>query len=111
MVLRTYRKVMLMSNDLYDKYGYPIREYDVLKVYHFTGRRRKKHYMYKWVRCVNGHLYGSHLHSDKHDGYLLTQASLKNTEIVQGYNCKDGELDFKDRPRIQMEKFTNGSTS
>ena len=27
-----------------------IKEFDVLKVFHFIGARRKRNYMYKWVR-------------------------------------------------------------
>lgn len=33
-----------------DKNGNEIKEFDVLKVFHFIGKRRKKHYMYKWVK-------------------------------------------------------------
>lgn len=33
-----------------DAHGIEIREFDVLKVFHFIGARRKVHYMYKWVR-------------------------------------------------------------
>ncbi|TGQ19273.1 hypothetical protein [Mesorhizobium sp. M00.F.Ca.ET.217.01.1.1] len=32
---------------LYDQRGIPIERGDILKVYHFTGARRKRHYMYK----------------------------------------------------------------
>lgn len=32
--------------------GNEIREGDILKVYHFTGARNKKHYMYKQVGSV-----------------------------------------------------------
>lgn len=49
---------------LYDKRGVPIREYDVLKLYHFTDRRTKKHYMYKWVVLDKGRLCGHHLCKD-----------------------------------------------
>ena len=34
----------------FDKTGKQINEFDVLKVFHFIGARRKRHYMYKWVR-------------------------------------------------------------
>lgn len=34
---------------LYDKRGYPINEGDILKVFHFIGSRKKKHFMYKQV--------------------------------------------------------------
>ncbi len=35
--------------EYYDKNGKVIREFDVLKVFHFIGARRKKHYIYKWI--------------------------------------------------------------
>lgn len=38
-----------MAN-LYDERGRQIMEGDVLKVFHFTGARRKRHYMYKQAR-------------------------------------------------------------
>lgn len=39
-------------NQLFDKNGLTILPYDLLKVFHFTGARRKKHYMYKHVLGV-----------------------------------------------------------
>ena len=38
-----------MAN-LYDERGRQIMEGDVLKVFHFRGARRKRHYMYKQAR-------------------------------------------------------------
>lgn len=37
---------------VFDKNGLAIQPYDLLKVFHFTGARRKKHYMYKYVLDV-----------------------------------------------------------
>lgn len=56
-------------NQCYDERGGPIGEFDVLRVFHFVGARRKKHYMYKQVRVIEvpegpragKHLYGVHL--------------------------------------------------
>jgi len=59
-------------HDLYDKRGRQIKPFDVLKMFHFIGSRRKKYFMYKWVIVKNGHLYGHHL--DGTEGmFLLTQ--------------------------------------
>jgi hypothetical protein len=81
-----------MSEVFSDKNGVPIQKHDLLKVYHFTGARRKKHYMYKYViqdeadfskdyftisslsEC--GHCY----HVPKHSGIS------PDIEIIQGTN-------------------------
>jgi len=81
----------------FDKNGREIKEFAVLKVFHFIGARRKKHYMYKWVRLKewDGKLYwiARHLASDGEGEYyhLRTSADpetriLKGTEIVQQYD-------------------------
>lgn len=85
---------------LYDSKGYPINVNDVLKVFHFTGGRRKKYYMYKWVIEKNGKLFGHHLgKKGDADAYMLSQDLLKETEIVQGY---DQFGDFTDRPKVKV---------
>lgn len=45
---------MTVSLVRYDKKGRLVEVGDVLKVYHFTGGRRKKYYMYKLVMSVDG---------------------------------------------------------
>lgn len=78
-------------SDLSDKYGIKIQPFDLLKVYHFTGARRKKHYMYKQV-------IGNASFSD--DYFLISSLSecghtytirkdegiLPDVEILQGTN-------------------------
>lgn len=73
--------------------GRPILPGDTLKVYHFTGTRNKKHYMYKYVAGVAQlpsweipALVINHLHADGGQ-YMeyLTGKQLVNTEIVQGF--------------------------
>lgn len=81
---------------LYDKNRRPIEVGDILKVYHFTGARRKRHYMYKQVmdRSTVGRqkpvpvFNVSHL-SLKHDGYceFIDNRILDNTEIVQSVDA------------------------
>lgn len=72
----------------YDKNGDRITEFAVLKFFHFIGARRKKHYMYKWVRYDdNGDLMAKHLTSadDAVRLYALADSSgvIKGAEIVQ----------------------------
>ena len=92
---------------LYDKKGIEIHPFDVLKVFHFIGARRKKHYMYKMVQevvflgkedCANPYLKISHLDRNGdyyHEAYDGRQ--LKDYEIVQGFGL-DGVF-FEHRKR------------
>ncbi len=105
----------------YDKKGIEIRAGDILKVYHFTGARNKKHYMYKmaWIyswhsedpvngRVIHKRMMGNHLDRSSIAGiseknsYALPTGILTDYEIVQGYNNQGDELDFNDRPRIKI---------
>lgn len=86
-------------NECRDINGRRVEEFDVLKVFHFIGARRKKHYMYKQVRVVEVtegkrkglHLYGNHLcgpydPAKPYDNayYLSSQnGRLPDCEIVQ----------------------------
>lgn len=81
----------------FDKNGNEIREFDLIKVFHFKGtndqgRGRKNYYMYKWIRLIesNGKLYWAALHlSDATDSAYWLKAvanaerKLDGTEIVQ----------------------------
>lgn len=71
-----------------DKNGVEIEEFDVLKIFHFTGARRKKHYMYKVAIMHNGKLYGSHIDSNplKPNFPLWCGDYSDITEIVQSRN-------------------------
>jgi hypothetical protein len=74
-------------SDILDKNGVVIEEFDVLKVFHFIGARRKKHYMYKIVVLHDGLLYGSHIDSNPlKPGYPLWITSQDDTEVVQSSN-------------------------
>lgn len=77
---------------LFDENGMIIHEFDLLKVFHFTGSRRKKHYMYKWVRMKDGALWAHHL-EDADTGFWLRAIADKKgvcdgVEIVQGKALK-----------------------
>ena len=90
---------------LYDKTGREILVGDVLKVFHFTGRRKKQHFMYKQVadtvRLGQGensspYFFVAHLDMSG-DGYHLPRdgSHLPDYEIVQSIDAR-----FEDRPRI-----------
>lgn len=72
-----------------DETGMIIHPRDILKVFHFIGARRKKHYMYKWVILKDGELYAQHSGKlEPHeDGYWLwpqmhKDGRIKGTEIL-----------------------------
>jgi hypothetical protein len=87
----------------YDKTGREIMRGDILKVFHFTGRRRKRHYMYKQVigerllgKSQADYWFLSHLNQSD-DGYHLAKDGTiyRDYEIVQSVDAC-----FEDRPRI-----------
>ena len=88
---------------LYDKNRREIKVNDVLKVFHFTGHRRKKYYMYKIVKGIitgkNGeYLDISHLPMSSGSYRVLMNGDIKEEiEIVQGYD-EDGR-GFDERPK------------
>lgn len=86
----------------FDKNGTEIKEFAVLKVYHFKGvneqgRGRKHYYMYKWVRLKmdkNGKLWwvAMHLTNGNENSYYNLRAVgdkqtriISDSEIVQQY--------------------------
>ena len=92
-----------MAN-LYDERGRQIMEGDVLKVFHFTGARRKRHYMYKQARETvmlgssdpKPFLKISHLNrADEHYHEREDGRALEGYEIVQS-----GSDDLERRARL-----------
>jgi hypothetical protein len=83
-----------------DKDGRRIEPGDVLKVFHYVGARRKRHYMYKQaLRYERGRLVISHLNRvddgepweiGKNFYTVLESECLNDHEIVQGA-CSDHE--------------------
>lgn len=81
----------------FDKNGNEIREFDLIKVFHFKGtndqgRGRKNYYMYKWIRLVEsqGKLYWAAYHlNDATDSLYWLKATTSqdrvqvDSEIVQ----------------------------
>lgn len=82
---------------LLDKNGREIMRGDILKVWHFTGARRKRHYMYK--QCLGatprGRMEFSSLDFGAHTYTEPLGVQLGDYEIVQSIAC-----DHESRPRI-----------
>lgn len=95
-----------------DKMGRNIEPGDVLKVFHFTGARRKRHFMYQQaLRYNKGRLLISHLNRVD-DGeweigknYYSVGANehLHDYEIVQSADARHDE-----RPRMKTETAAKG---
>ena len=96
-----------MDKCAFDKHGREIKVGDVLKVFHFIGQRKKRHYMYKHVvgtRPANDggeFLVISHLNLKPRGGrdagyWIFREGQIeRDTEIVQSAgDC------FEDRPRL-----------
>lgn len=92
---------------IYDKTGREIRIGDTLKIFSFIGKRKKHYYMYKYVKDVREFpthklFIISHLNQkDEYFHLLIDEKIHSDIEIVQGYNNKDNELSFEDRPKIK----------
>lgn len=97
----------MMSEQVFDKRGIPIERGDIVKVFHFSGVRRKRYYMYKQCLGVDAYKEGgvrymffSHLNfvTDwrERDGPYHEQLGkrLDLYEIVQSVKC-----DHEERPR------------
>lgn len=88
---------------VYDKRGIPIERGDIVKVFHFIGARRKRHYMYKQClgeRVVPAHGGGTHTYimfshlnfiddPSERDGpyHEWPGTHLPGYEIVQSIKC------------------------
>ena len=88
-----------------DKNGREILAGDTLKIYHFTGARRRKHFMYKFVDGILPNNRGENtylkiLHLDCARGsYLmaLDGKSHDDIEIVQGFGAEGVPFDQRAR--------------
>lgn len=95
---------------VYDRRGIPIERGDIVKVFHFVGARRRRHYMYKqclgantYPNCEHQYVFFSHLNFadliGERDGpyHQWPGSHLEDYEIVQSLKC-----DHEDRPRAQF---------
>lgn len=87
---------------IHDKNGREIERGDVVKVFHFVGRRNKRHFMYKQAIGLktmrDGTKYMMFNHLDMNDKYYVEPFDdrwLADYEIVQSIDAK-----FEDRPRL-----------
>lgn len=101
-----------------DKNGYEIRPGDVLKVYHFTGARRKQYFMYKIAHEIDGFLYAAHLHNiykdggiSKHNSYAMprTGGYLADYEIIEGYSEPEGSFENRKKAPPPFKPIVTGN--
>jgi len=91
-----------------DKHGREIMVGDTLKLYHFTGARRKKYFMYKFVMEEVGDKFFRLSHLDRHGGsYFMSILGKQrdDIEIVQGFG-PDGKS-FDRRPKRRALNATS----
>lgn len=93
---------------VFDKRGIPILRGDIVKVFHFVGARRKRHYMYKQCLGLNSYkpdgpqyVFFSHLNFIEDIGakegpyHEHIGSHLRNYEIVDSINA-----DHEERARV-----------
>lgn len=72
----------------FDEKGKEITEFSLIKIFHFIGARRKKYYMYKWVRLkeFKGKMYwvALHLSDDSGDYFHLRSCGADSNRILKG---------------------------
>jgi hypothetical protein len=94
----------------YDSHGIPILVGDMIRTFHFFGRRRKRHYLYHGVRLREGVMELVPVHeciTGEHDGGCCWLKSMCNNvgemlnegEIVVGYPYPEER-----KPRITERK-------
>ena len=84
-----------IEEPFFDENGTEIKEFAVIRVFHFIGSRRKKHYMYKWIRLIQKQdkkfWAAMHLTNASDSSYWLravcnpTNRRLEGSVIVQQY--------------------------
>jgi hypothetical protein len=85
---------------IFDKNSKEIREFDLIRVFHFIGARRKKHYMYKWVVTdpkFPDILFGDHLDGAGSKFYLGKSTSDKGITF--------DDIEIIQSPRTLMEEI------
>lgn len=84
---------MSTEEPYFDKNGKEIKEFAILKVFHFKGvneqgRGRKIYYMYKWVQLQEwkGIKYwvAKHLTNNEGEHYHLRSVADKETRVIKG---------------------------
>ena len=91
----------LVEEPYFDDKGNVIREFAILKIFHFVGVRRKKHFMYKWVRLVEwkGDKYWVALHlSDDSGDYFHLRTLANRCRVIKG--CEVVQEPFVQRSKL-----------
>jgi len=76
-----------------DKKGHEIEEGDVIKVFHFIGARKKKHYMYKVIIKKQERLLC----------YCISELALKGKEL--GHSCPIECTSQENREIVQAGRY------
>lgn len=72
-----------MSDPVTDKYGTILKEFDVVRIFHFTGRNYQRQYMHKWVRKNNaGNLVFVNLDDPTQDSVRIELTNPNDMEII-----------------------------
>lgn len=99
-----------MAN-LYDKSGRQIMRGDILKVFHFVGARRKRHYMYK--QALDTVMLGKNnptpwlkiSHLDLSDGMDAYYVEFEDGRVLEDYEIvQSKDAAFEDRPILRICK-------
>lgn len=101
------RPTLKDSERPHDKNGVPIYPGDLLKTYHFTGRRRKKYFLYHTVVEEEGRLWivpTPHLEPTKANGggkcLINEYMDMSQIEVIHGHGPSP-YIYFEDRPRMK----------
>ena len=107
---------MKQPGECHDRKGVPIYPGDLLKSFHFTGGRGKKHWHYHIavmcdgaMRMVNTETFGKNVMVDgmvdcgnKLPGCMLSHDLAAQSEVISGYG--PGKiLSFEDRPKYKEQ--------
>lgn len=101
----------LTGKMILDDTGREIRTGDLIRIPHFR-TRRKKYWMYMLVFECEGFMRAIHTYRiptkelNIGSSILLRVACMGGAKILSGFNCKEGELSFEDRPRLNKEVAT-----
>jgi hypothetical protein len=101
----TVKPWMKQPGELHDMNGIPIYPGDLLKSFHFVGRRRKRHYVYHTAVFKGGAMRmvpTCHLEPTKVSGggaCLMDQALMNHAEVISGHGPGDC-LDHTDRKKV-----------
>lgn len=95
---------MKQPGELHDRKGVPIYPGDLLRSFHYVGRRRKVYYLYHTAVMRDGAMCmvpTSHLEPTKAGGggaCLMSDGLAANAEVITGHGPGDC-LSYEDRPK------------